>query len=267
MRAGTDHLPDEALVGGWSPLIRTRIPFHQPVVSGWRDLNAPPHPRGLVDNVQMADHSWWMHSWAFLAPKSWRGRLWLGALTLATSAVFVIGAAGAGSGASAPGPHHVRLDLSSNRHKPRANHKPRKGKTQQSSDHPCLEGDWDVTSITLSTTGLTFTGGAGTTVDIMSDGNALGNFTPGAPLVGTEGSAKFNGTVTDHYGFSPKTTSHSGTFPVSTVTDAATITVAGVTRAVTSSPEQGSYSCTGKDVSLTFTSGDSTLTYHMSPVG
>ena len=71
----------------------------------------------------------------------------------------------------------------------------------------------------LEHTGLTFTGGAGTTVDIMSNGNALGNFTPGAPLMGTEGSAKFNATVTDHYGFSPKTTSHSGTFPVSTVTE------------------------------------------------
>jgi hypothetical protein len=178
-----------------------------------------------------------MHSSALCAPRPWRGRLWLGALTLATSAVFVIGAAGASSGATAHSPSHARLDMSSNRHKHHTNHKPPKGKTQQSSDHPCLEGDWNVTSIILSTTGLTFTGGAGTTVDIMSNGNALGNFTPGAPLVGTEGSAKFNGTVTDHYGFSPKTTSHSGTFPVSTVTDAATITVAGVTRAVTSSPE------------------------------
>ncbi len=76
-----------------------------------------------------------------------------------------------------------------------------------------------------------------------------------------------NGTVTDHYGFSPKTTSHSGTFPVSTVTDDATITVAGVTKPVTPSPEQGSYSCTGKDLSLTFTSGGNTLTYQMSPAG
>ncbi|MGO9854198.1 MAG: hypothetical protein ACLPYY_04025 [Acidimicrobiales bacterium] len=119
----------------------------------------------------------------------------------------------------------------------------------------------------MSTTGLSFTGGAGTTVDIMSNGNALGNFTPGAPLIGSEGSAKFNGTVTDHYGFSPKTTSHSGTFPVSTVSDDATITVAGVTKPVTSSPEQGSYSCAGKDLSLTFTSGGNTLTYRLSPAG
>jgi hypothetical protein len=116
----------------------------------------------------------------------------------------------------------------------------------------------------LSTTGLSFTGGAGTTVDIMSNGNAVGNFTPGTALVGSEGSAKFNGTMTDHYGFSPKTTSLSGTFPVSTVTDDATITVGGVTRPVTSSPEQGSYSCTGNNLSLTFTSNGNTLTYQMS---
>jgi hypothetical protein len=157
--------------------------------------------------------------------------------------------------------------MSSKHHKRQTNHKPQKGKDQQSSTKPCLEGDWNVTSITLSTTGLTFTGGAGTTVDIMSNGNALGNFSPGTPLTGTEGSAKFSGTVTDHYGFSPKTTAHTGTFPVSTVTDNATITVAGATRAVTSSPEQASYSCTGKDLSLIFTSGGSTLTYQMTPAG
>ena len=175
--------------------------------------------------------------------------------------------AGAGSDVPAQGPHPARLDMSSQGHKQHTNHKHKNGKAKQSSKGPCLEGDWNVTSITLSTTGLTFTGGAGTTVDIMSNGNALGNFTPGTPLVGSEGSAKFNGTVTDHYGFSSKTTSHSGTFPVSTVTDDATITVAGVTKPVTSSPEQGSYSCTGKDLSLTFTSGGNTLTYQMSPAG
>jgi hypothetical protein len=179
--------------------------------------------------------------------------------------VLVIGTAGASSDAQAQGPHHTRLDMSSKHHKRHTSHTPQHGKAQQSSNSPCLEGAWNVTSITLGTTGLTFTGGAGTTVDIMSNGNALGNFTPGAPLVGSEGSAKFNGTVTDHYGFSPKTTSHSGTFPVSTVSDDATITVGGVTRPVTSSPEQGSYSCTGKDLSLTFTSGGNTLTYQMSP--
>jgi hypothetical protein len=193
---------------------------------------------------------------------SWRRRLSLGTLALASSAALVIGA-GAGSAAQATGSHAARFDLSSKHQK----HKHQKSKNQQSSGKPCLEGDWKVSSITLSTTGLTFTGGAGTTVDIMSNGNALGNFTPGTPLVGTEGSAKFNGTITDHYGFSAKTTAHSGTFPISTVTDDATITVAGVTKAVTSSPEQGAYACIGKDLSLTFTSGASTLKYELTPAG
>ena len=213
----------------------------------------------------MAGHSDYMQSSEVFASRSSCRRTWLGTLTLATSAVFIIGTAGASSDAEAQGTHRARLDMSSKQHKHHTNHKPQHGKAQQSSDSPCLEGNWNVTSITLSATGLTFTGGAGTTVDIMSNGNAIGNFTPGAPLMGSEGSAKFNGTVTDHYGFSPKTTSHSGTFPVSTVSDDATITVAGVTKPVTSSPEQGSYSCTGKDLSLTFTSGGNTLTYQMSP--
>jgi hypothetical protein len=175
----------------------------------------------------------------------------------------VIGPAAASSAAG--GPHSVRLAASSKHHKRNTNHKHQKAKAPQSSSSPCLEGNWNVTAITLSTSGLSFTGGAGTTVDIMSNGDALGNFTPGTPLVGSEGSAKFNGTLTDHYGFSPKTTSLSGTFPVSTVTDDATITVAGVTKPVTPSPEQGSYTCTGKDLSLTFTSNGNTLTYHMVP--
>ena len=207
-----------------------------------------------------------MRSSALSVPRSWRRRSWLGAFTLATSAVFVIGPVAVSSGAS--GPHSVRLAVSSKHQKHHANKKHHKTKTKtktKTASSPCLEGNWNVTSITLSTTGLSFTGGAGTTVDIMSNGNALGNFTPGTPLVGSEGSAKFNGTVTDHYGFSPKTTSLSGTFPVSTVTDDATITVAGVTRPVTSSPEQGSYTCTGKDLTLTFTSNGNTLTYHMAP--
>jgi len=211
----------------------------------------------------MADHPDGMQPSVFTAPKSWRRRACLGTFTLATSAAFVIGTAAASSDAQAQGPQRARLDMSSKQHK---HHKPQKGKAKGSgTEAPCLIGNWNVTSITLSTTGLTFTGGAGTTVDIMSNGNALGDFTPGAPLVGSVGSAKFNGTITDNYGFSPKTTSRSGTFPVSTITDDATITVAGVTKPVTSSPEQGSYSCSGKDLSLTFTSGGSTLTYQLSP--
>jgi hypothetical protein len=179
------------------------------------------------------------------------------------SVAMAIGAGGLS--AQALGRHQARLDLSSKQHKPQTKHP--KSKPQQSSSHPCLEGNWNVTSLTLSTADLTFTGGAGTTVDIKSNGDALGNFTRGAPLTGSAGSAKFSGTITDHYGFSPKTTSHSGTFPVTPVTNMATITVGGVTRPVTSSDEQGSYACSGKDLTLTFTSGSSTLTYKMAPAG
>ncbi len=183
------------------------------------------------------------------------------ALTAATSAAFgLVGAPTLSGDVYAQGGHRARLELSSHHQKRQPKH--HKGQATQS---PCLEGNWNVTSMTLSTTGLTFTGGAGTTVDIMSNGNALGNFTPSTPLTGGEGSTKFGGTLTDHYGFSPKTTARSGSFPVTSVTDNATITVAGVTRPVTPSPEQGSYSCTGKDLSLTFTSGGTTLAYQMTP--
>jgi hypothetical protein len=178
------------------------------------------------------------------------------------SAAIVVCTAASSAQAEA---RQVRPDLSSKHHKPQTKHQ--KSKAQQSGSRPCLEGNWNVTSLTLSTTGLTFTGGVGTTVDIMSDGNALGNFTPGTPLTGSEGSAKFNGTITDHYGFSPKTTSHSGTFPVTPVTNMATITVGGITKPVTSSNEQGSYVCSGTDLTLTFTSGSSTLRYQMVPAG
>jgi hypothetical protein len=188
-------------------------------------------------------------------PKWW---LWVSALSL--SGAIAASVPALAPTASAQGVRHAKSTSSSNHSKKRP-----KSKSKQTSSHPCLEGHWNVTSMTLSTTGLTFTGGVGTTVYIMSNGNALGNFTPGTPLTGSEGSAKFNGTITDHYGFSPKTTAHSGGFPVTNVTDNATITVAGVTKAVTPSPEQGSYNCNGKDLSLTFTSGSSTLTYQLAP--
>jgi len=201
-------------------------------------------------------------------PMRFRRGTWVATLTLAATTALVIGTAGVNSDAEAQSAHGARPDVTSQHQRhPKHQNKNHEGQTQRSGSHPCLEGNWTVTSLTLSTTGLTFTGGAGTTVDIMSNGNALGNFTPGAPLTGTEGSAKFNGTITDHYGFSPKTTAHSGTFPVTPVSDQATITVAGVTRPVTSEPEQGSYTCAGADLSLIFTSGSSTLTYQMAPAG
>jgi hypothetical protein len=184
----------------------------------------------------------------------WCRHVWLGVLTLATSGALVANATGAFA-SSVRGAQQARFE-SSNQHKHQTK--------QKSSGHPCLVGNWVVTSLTLSTTGLTFTGGVGTTVDIMSNGNALGNFTPGTPLTGSEGSAKFNGTITDHYGFSSRTTAKSGNFSsVTSVTDNGTITVGGLTRPVSPSPEQGSYSCTGKDLSLVFTSGGNTLTYKL----
>lgn len=188
-------------------------------------------------------------------PKWW---LWVSALSISTAIVASLPALA--PTASAQGVRHAKSSSSSKHSKKRP-----KSKSDETSSHPCLEGHWNVTSLTLSTSGLTFTGGVGTTVYIMSNGNALGNFTPGTPLTGSEGSAKFNGTVTDHYGFSSKTTAHSGTFPATNVSNNATITVAGVTKPVTASPEQGSFSCNGKDLSLTFTSGSSTLTYQLAP--
>jgi hypothetical protein len=216
-----------------------------------------------VDTSLTLDHSGSMSSSESLARRQWRHHTRLLTVTLVTSTAIVVGTAGLSAQAQAQGARQVRPDLSSKHHKPQTKHQ--KSKTQQSGNHPCLEGNWNVTSLTLSTTGLTFTGGAGTTVNIMSNGNALGNFTPGTPLTGSEGSAKFNGTITDHYGFSPKTTSHSGTFPVTPVTNMATITVGGITKPVTSSDEQGSYVCSGKDLTLTFTSASSTLRYQMTP--
>lgn len=216
----------------------------------------------------MTGHSDGMHGSASLVSRQWRGRGWFGSLALVTTVALLIGTAGLSPDAEAQGAHHARLEASSkHRGHPKHQNNHRKDQTKQSSSRPCLEGNWNVTSLTLTGAGLTFTGGAGTTVDIMSDGDALGNFTPGAPLSGSEGSAKFNGTITDNYGFSPKTTARSGTFPVTPVSDDATITVAGVTKPVTSEPGQGSYTCTGTDLSLTFTSGGNTLTYQMAPAG
>lgn len=194
-------------------------------------------------------------------------RLRLGALALAAPVGLLLANVAWSAGAPATGASRVR-SASSEIHKNQPKHKQNKnkGKSQQSAAHPCLVGNWDVTIMTLSTAGLTFTGGTGTSVDIMSNGNALGNFTPGTPLTGTEGSAKFSGTITDHYGFSPKTTAKSGTFSsVTNVSDNGTITVAGRTEPVSPSPETGSYACTGKDLTLTFTSNGNTLKYELAP--
>jgi hypothetical protein len=189
-------------------------------------------------------------------------RLRRGALTLAVPVGLLLATVAWSAGAGASTAHST----TSTTHKSQPKHKQNKNKnkSQQSAAHPCLVGNWDVTSMTLSTAGLTFTGGTGTTVDIMSNGNALGNFTPGTPLTGTEGSAKFNGTITDHYGFSPKTTAPSGTFSsVTNVSDNGTITVGGRTEPVSPSPETGSYACSGRDLTLTFTSNGNALKYDL----
>ena len=125
-----------------------------------------------MDNSPAVRHSDSMRSPAFSASKHLYGRAWLGALTLATSAVFVTGTAGGSPDAHVLGTHPARLDMSSKHHKRTSNHKTQSD--EQGTNGPCLEGHWNVTSITLSANGLTFTGGAGTTVDIMATGNALG---------------------------------------------------------------------------------------------
>jgi hypothetical protein len=62
----------------------------------------------------------------------------------------------------------------------------------------CLVGHWVVTNFTLTVNpGGADTGGAGTTIDISDNGDAVGNITPGAPLVGATGTVKLNGVIND----------------------------------------------------------------------
>jgi hypothetical protein len=63
----------------------------------------------------------------------------------------------------------------------------------------------------------------------------------------------------------PKTTAKSGSFPVTPVSNSATITIAGETKPVSSENESGNYTCSGKDLSLVFDDGASTLTYQLAP--
>jgi len=132
---------------------------------------------------------------------------------------------------------------------------------------PCLVGNWVVTTMSLTTDpGGVHSGGAGTTVDIEDNGDAIGDFTPGGPLLGEGGSVKFSGTLTDHYSFSPTTTARSGPLTASPVSSDATITVGGeVTEPVSTAVESGSYQCTGNDLHLTFASGGGTLDYELAP--
>jgi hypothetical protein len=132
----------------------------------------------------------------------------------------------------------------------------------------CLVGHWLVTDFTLTTNpGGAKSGGAGTTVDISDNGNAVGDFTPGGPLVGPTGSVKFSGVITDHYGFNPNTTARSGSFVSTTIADAGTITVGGVTVPIKPSTTSGSYSCVGTGLKLHFVGGPTTLDYTLVPAG
>jgi hypothetical protein len=131
---------------------------------------------------------------------------------------------------------------------------------------PCLVGNWVVSTLALTTDpGGVHSGGAGTTVDIEDNGDAVGDFTPGAPLVGEGGSVKFGGTLTDHYSFSPTTSARSGPLTASPVSSDATITVGGRTEPISTAVESGSYQCTGNDLHLTFASGGGTLDYELTP--
>jgi hypothetical protein len=131
---------------------------------------------------------------------------------------------------------------------------------------PCLVGNWTVTNLSLTTDpGGTHSGGAGTTVDIQDNGDAVGDFSPGAPLVSGSGSVKFGGVITDHYSFSPTTTARSGPITASPVSSTGTITVGGQTVPIAPEVESGSYACTGNDLTLTFNSSGGTLMYDLVP--
>jgi len=132
---------------------------------------------------------------------------------------------------------------------------------------PCLVGSWVATNISLTTSpGGTHAGGAGTTVDILPNGDAISDFTPGGPLVGAGGSVKFGGTQTDHYSFSPTTTARSGGFELTPVSYQSTITVGGLTENIKPEVVPGSYTCTGNDLTLTFSAGATqALVYDLVP--
>jgi len=133
---------------------------------------------------------------------------------------------------------------------------------------PCLVGNWVVTNLTLTTNpGGAKSGGAGTTVEIQPNGDAVGNFTPGGPLVGGGGSVKFDGIDTDHYSFPTDTTARSGSFTASNVSTSLTITEGGLTVPVRPSTTSGSYKCVGTGLTLHFVGGPTTLDYTLVPAG
>jgi hypothetical protein len=130
---------------------------------------------------------------------------------------------------------------------------------------PCLVGNWVVTNLTLTTSpGGSHSGAAGSTVDIMDNGDVTADFTPGSPL---SNGVKFSGTQTDHYNFAPHTTARSGSILDTPGAYASTITVGGVTEAIKPESAFGSYQCVGTGLSLDFTKGPSQLSYTLVPAG
>ena len=131
----------------------------------------------------------------------------------------------------------------------------------------CLVGNWIVTNLTFDASVIIYSGGAGTTVDIATDGTAVSDFTPGDALVAANGSTvKFSGTETDHYSFPPDTKQLSGSFSATTIIAGETITYGGVPPvAVKPGSTTGSYQCVGSGLTLSFPAGGNVLVYKMIP--
>jgi hypothetical protein len=125
----------------------------------------------------------------------------------------------------------------------------------------CAVGSWTVTTMTLTTSGYTFTGGEGTEVNIATDGTATADFSPGAVL----GAAKFNGVETAKYALPDNPKELSGSFGVSDYdVSQATITVGGRSEPVDVGPGEGSFTCTGTTgLTLNFPAGANDLEYTM----
>ncbi len=132
---------------------------------------------------------------------------------------------------------------------------------------PCLVGKWTVTNFALTDGGVTASGGAGIQVDISANTVVIGHFNPGAPLKSGTETIKFSGTAIGKYGFSPKTTAKTGTFPV-TYTSASNLMVSvngGPATPVSHASTTGAYVCTGKDLTLSYPPGGNEIVYKLVP--
>jgi hypothetical protein len=131
----------------------------------------------------------------------------------------------------------------------------------------CLVGDWTVTNLTFDASVIIYSGGAGTKVDIATDGTVVSNFTPGDALVAADGSTvKFSGTETDHYSFPPNTKQLFGSFSATTISAGETIAYGGAAPvAIKPGSTTGSYQCVGSGLTLSFPAGGNVLVYKMIP--